>query len=238
MRAWKIFFLLLLLFSPVEKGISKNLSTLYWEEKDFREFFLQEFKKNLPFLKGKTEIRRFRIEPAEIKVAKGTPFKIEWIGPPRPGSNSALLIFNPSSSQNQIVRLWGWVEVQNQVVVVKKRIPTHKVLTEEDLALENREISSLPPDVVLTLEEAIGKEVRVSLSEGAILRKSFLTPPILIKRNQEVEILARGKNFLIKAKGVALENGKLNQFIRVRNLSSNKVIQGKVIEEGKVEVPL
>jgi flagella basal body P-ring formation protein FlgA len=76
----------------------------------------------------------------------------------------------------------------------------------------------------------------MSLRPGMVLRTSHLQLPVLVKRNEEVELIARGKNFIVKAKGVALENGRLGEVIRVRNKDSQKVVFAKVVGERLVEV--
>ncbi len=215
---------------------NNSLASSYYEEGDFRELFLKEFKLRAKYLRGEITLERFRFEPRDIKIPKNSPFKVEWTGTPRAGSNSAVLVFNPKGGTSQIIRLWGFIEVRMPVLILKNNLSSKSILKDEDLAFEARELSRLPHDVILNKEEALGKELRMGISAGTVLRASHLREPLLVKRNQEVEILAKGQNFEIKAKGIALENGRLDEFIRVRNKSSNRVIQAKVISEGQVEV--
>jgi len=216
---------------------SFSMAESFYEERDFREIFLKEFKRLLPNLKGEITLEKFRYEPDNLKIPKGVPYKISWIGTPRAGSNSALLIFDQGKGLSSVIRLWGYVEVKISVPTLKRDLPPKSLISEEDLAFEKLELSKLPHDVLLNKESIVGKETRSGLKAGSILRASYLSEPVLIKRNQVVEIVAKGKNLLVRAKGVALENGRLNELIRVKNLSSNKVIQGKVAGEGLVEVP-
>lgn len=208
----------------------------FYEERDFREIFLKEFKRLSSYLGGEILLERFRFEPDHLKIPKGLPYKIDWIGTPRAGSNSAVIIFEKGKGLSPVIRLWGYVEVKMPVPVLKKNLPKKSIVTEEDITFELRELSKLPHDVLLDKKSIIGKETRASLLAGTVLRASYLSEPLLIKRNQVVEIIARGKNFLVKAKGVALENGRLDELIRVKNISSKKIIQGKVTGEGLVEV--
>ncbi len=41
---------------------------------------------------------------------------------------------------------------------------------------------------------------------------------------------------MVKMKGIALKNGKSNDRIKVRNINSNKIIEGVVSAEGVVTV--
>ena len=46
--------------------------------------------------------------------------------------------------------------------------------------------------------------------------------------------LARGFKINVKMDGNALQNGHLNEWIKVRNNSSGKVVEGKIINEKKI----
>lgn len=230
MRA--LFLALILLFTFTEKEAWPK----FYSEGEFREIFLKEFKVRFSNPQGEVVLERFKFEPGDLAIPKGTSYRVEWIGVAKAGSNTALLKFKLQGGEERIVRLWGYVEVKVPVVVVSRDLSARKILEEKDLLLERRELSRLPYDVLFRVEEALGQETRMSLKAGTVLRSSHLSQPLLVRRNQEVEILAQGRNFTIKAKGIALQNGRLEQYISVKNISSQKVVQAKVIGEGKVEV--
>lgn len=213
-----------------------HANTSFFTEQDYKEIFLREFKARVNIAGGDISVEKFRVEPSDIRIPKGTPYKIDWIGPAKAGSNVAIVTFSRGGGVNQIVRLWGFVEIKVPVVVVKQNLPNGALLEESNLVQEMRELSRLPQDVVSEISEAIGKETRMSIKAGTVLRRAHITEPLVIRRNQEVEIIARGRNFEVKAKGIALQNGRLGEFIRVKNISSQKIIQAKVSGEGKVEV--
>lgn len=229
-----IIFVPLLIFFLFFTG--KLCAKTYYDEEEIKNIFLKEFQKRASYPSGEITLERFRIEPSQFKIPKGTPYKIDWIGLPKAGSNTAILSFVLNNGENQILRVWGMIEIKVSVVVVKKTLPNRTLLSAEDLTLEKRELSRLPQDVIFDLNEVLGKETKMSLREGTVLRKAYLAEPLVIKRNQEVEIIAKGKYFEIKAKGIALQPGRLNELIQVKNISSQKTIQARVIEDGKVEV--
>lgn len=208
----------------------------YYDERDFREIFMAEFKRRYKDQVGEIQLERFRVEATESAIPRGTAYRIEWIGNAKAGSNSAILIFRMKNAEEKVVRLWGYVEIRVPVVISKNNLASKTILTEDDLILEARELSRLPQDVIFRVEDALGKELKMSIKAGTVLRNSQLNSPTVIRRNQEVEIIAKSKNLLVKAKGIALQNGKIEDLIRVKNLSSQKVIQAKVVADGIVEV--
>ena len=82
----------------------------------------------------------------------------------------------------------------------------------------------------------IGLEVRRNISQGAPLIKSSIQQPMAIKRGEIVTIAAKAGTITVNTTGSALNDGRLGQKIRVRNSQSNRVITGRVVAEGKVQI--
>ena len=207
-----------------------------YTEKVLKRIFLNEVKKRLPWVNGKIYLEDFRIEPEDLKIPCRARMKLKFLGSPRIGSNVALAIFSLNGKRLGVARIWGYVDAKVKVVVAARPIPNKAILTKADLKLEEKRLSRLPQGVILNIKEALGKEVRMSLKPGRVLLKSQITEPPLIRRGQVVVIVARGKNIVVKAKGIALQDGSLNQRIKVKNLSSKKIVWGKVVSPDEVEV--
>ena len=60
-------------------------------------------------------------------------------------------------------------------------------------------------------------------------------PPLILKRNHAVMIRIQRFGLLVTAMGKALEDGRLNEFIKVQNVDSGRIIIGKVKNDGTVE---
>jgi flagella basal body P-ring formation protein FlgA len=60
----------------------------------------------------------------------------------------------------------------------------------------------------------------------------------VVKRGQQVKIAIKAGALLLTATGLAYNDGKLDQMIKVQNISSSKIILGRVAGPGLVEVML
>ncbi len=80
----------------------------------------------------------------------------------------------------------------------------------------------------------IGKQARTNIKAWKVLNFNQLQMPLLVKKNDVVEVLYKSSNINIKTKGVALENGSLEKVIKLRNINSNKDFYGTVAFEGVV----
>jgi len=60
-------------------------------------------------------------------------------------------------------------------------------------------------------------------------------PPVLLKRNQNVVIKVDRPGLLITAIGKTMQDGRVGEYIKVRNVDSQQIIMAKVREDGSVE---
>ncbi len=84
------------------------------------------------------------------------------------------------------------------------------------------------------LKEVIGQKARINIRKDTPLKEYMLVPDFLVLRGSNVKIIYNRGVIHIELLGKALENGKLNQIIKVRNISSGKVIPCKVIGRNQV----
>ncbi|MFC1633505.1 flagellar basal body P-ring formation chaperone FlgA [Planctomycetota bacterium] len=76
------------------------------------------------------------------------------------------------------------------------------------------------------------------LAANTILRTSMVgsgKSPVVVKRNQNVVIRIEKPGFLITASGMTLEDGRIGEHIRIRNVDSKRIILARINEDGSVE---
>lgn len=121
------------------------------------------------------------------------------------------------------------------VAVLHSAMRQGSVISPNDVEMVEKDASSLqgsfsdPGDV-------IGKPVRKSLAAGTVLLPAHLTTVKLVRRGQQVAIRAQNTVFEVSMAGVALTDGEAGQLIRVRNVSSQRIIEGRVVSDGTISV--
>ncbi|WP_330208550.1 flagellar basal body P-ring formation chaperone FlgA [Pseudomonas sp. Z13] len=135
----------------------------------------------------------------------------------------------------------GWkVNVSSQATVFVPVVFSRVVLergqsiTAGDAQVQAVNIAKVSRGYFNGVEQVVGLSAKRRVREGQLLSPALLTGRVLVKRGQQVVIQASQDGIQAKAVGEALGNGQLGEVIRVRNLSSEKVIEGKVIEAGVV----
>jgi flagella basal body P-ring formation protein FlgA len=80
--------------------------------------------------------------------------------------------------------------------------------------------------------------LRRPLAAGAVLTPAMLTDVPLVTRGQQVTLEVGADTMNIRMAGEALDEAALGQRVRVRNLSSERVVEGVVRSAQVVEVLL
>jgi flagella basal body P-ring formation protein FlgA len=113
-------------------------------------------------------------------------------------------------------------------------VPVGEPLTDAMVSLERRDIT-LIPDALGSTEAALGQTSRRSLRPGDVLRAGQLAAPVLVKRGDQILMIARREQVEVSTSGEALDNGARGAIIRVRNAASGQVVRMRVTGAGTVE---
>jgi flagella basal body P-ring formation protein FlgA len=103
--------------------------------------------------------------------------------------------------------------------------------------IELRAMASLPSDAVLADQPLDDRVARVTIREGDVLRDLSLESPMLVERQQIVDVQVVRGAIVVHTRGVALEPGRRGDVIRVRSATSETVFTAMVQSIGRVEVP-
>jgi flagella basal body P-ring formation protein FlgA len=135
----------------------------------------------------------------------------------------------------------GWsVEVSSQAsirvaaVFAGQVIERGQTISADQLKLRELDISKAPHGFFSGLDEVVGKGAKRRIRANQVVDSSLLAMPLLVRRGEEVKIVASREGINAATQGQALEDGEQGAVIRVRNLSSNKTIDAQVLESGVV----
>ncbi len=119
------------------------------------------------------------------------------------------------------------------VLVAARDIPRGKILEPVDVKVKKkRQYNSL--EHTLSLSEVIGSVAKRTIYKGQEIKPYALEPNYLVKKRRSVKIVYQKGGIKIELLGLALENGKRGDIIKVKNISSNKVLRCKVLSSGSV----
>ena len=119
--------------------------------------------------------------------------------------------------------------------VTKVKIPAGGVITPENTKIEKIQSNNPGPS---NWKPPYGLITKRQLPANTVLRPNMLgslKSPIIVKRNQSVVIRIERPGFLITATGKTMQDGRAGEFIKVRNMDSQRIIIAKISEDGSVE---
>ncbi|ALD15279.1 flagellar basal body P-ring biosynthesis protein FlgA [Buchnera aphidicola (Aphis glycines)] len=129
------------------------------------------------------------------------------------------------------------LQVQGQYIVAKKKIFRGTKISESDLKSITGSLNNLPNGTYLNKQDVIN---RVNLRDIFPFQPitSFMTRAFwVIRLNKEVTIKFKGNNFEIITTGKALDNGGINEKIRIQ-IKSGKIFTGIINNDREVIVVL
>lgn len=125
------------------------------------------------------------------------------------------------------------IKLLRNVVVTNQHVSNGHVITAQDLTLVKVDIRSLNYGYYSDPNKIIGKISKRIMVKNKVVSPSFLALPKLIYKGDLVNLTAANDQIKVSVKGVALKGGRLGDFISVKNLTSERVIEAKVV--GKKE---
>ncbi|MBN1547906.1 MAG: flagellar basal body P-ring formation protein FlgA [Syntrophaceae bacterium] len=130
------------------------------------------------------------------------------------------------------------IEIQERYLASNRIIKRHTIIEPSDLQVLRRWVRIPSLKSISDADEIIGKKLIMAVGPGREIKRNMLKEPILVKRGEVVRIVLEHGQMSLLATGVAEEEGVDRQRIRVKNLSSQKVIAAKVMAPGLVKVEL
>jgi flagella basal body P-ring formation protein FlgA len=126
------------------------------------------------------------------------------------------------------------------VYAVRRLVAAKAIGAGEAISPQNTRVEKVDSD---RPEEAdwtppYGKLAARALPEGAMIDSKVVRdkqPPIVVERNQSVVLKLSNGWFTITAAGIALEEGRTGQIIKVRNADSKRVIVAQIMPDGTLQ---
>jgi flagellar basal body P-ring formation protein FlgA len=140
----------------------------------------------------------------------------------------------------------GGKKIESRQVIFHAKYNIRKAVTVADveegapLTSENIKIEEVVSDIQEPANWSVpyGFIATRKLAAGTVVGPTMAKPPkppVVIERNQNVVIKVERAGFVVTAMGKAIQQGKAGEYIKVKNIDSQRVIQVKVNEDGTVE---
>lgn len=130
------------------------------------------------------------------------------------------------------------VTIYKNVIVAARSLSRGKTLAQSDFKRVKYDMSQLPAGYIEDPSYGVGMELKRRLSSGVPLTTTMLRMPKIIKKGQQVSIIASAGGLEVRTYGKALAHGAVGERIRVLNVKSKKKLEGTVTPSGDIKVDL
>lgn len=141
-----------------------------------------------------------------------------------------------SCSEHWRIILTADVEVFVPAVHSTKSLARGETLDRNDLQLKKVPYNKLRGQYYASFNPLDGRRLKRTVTANKLITSNMLEPDFLVRKGDSVMIQAGSEGLQVSMPGIALEDGSLRENIQVRNRSSGKVIDARVISEGKVSI--
>ena len=128
------------------------------------------------------------------------------------------------------------VEVEVAVLVLRRPLARRARVMLTDVEPQLRRLPGSAATFVNDVASLQGHRLTRALPVGTALTVDMLKPDVLVRRGQQVTLIAANGSVQIRAQGQALTEGGAADRVRVQNVTSLKVVEGVVESDGVVRV--
>jgi flagella basal body P-ring formation protein FlgA len=134
------------------------------------------------------------------------------------------------------IKLNGAVSDVIELPVTVVRLPAGAIPGPDDVRMARIHVATVHTEVARDPAMVIGMQLKLQLQAGVPIPVAALMQPTQISRGDPVRMQLQVGGLSLTGQGVALESGAEGERIRVRNVSSQAVIEAEVVRAGVVRV--
>lgn len=121
-----------------------------------------------------------------------------------------------------------------KVFIALEDIPKGSSIRPEQFRAEERYMKTIPSDLRLSPEDFEKYIASTRITKGTMLRRSLLKEVSIVKSGDLVEAVYKSGSIELSFQAVAVDSGTAGKIIRIRR--EDKILRGRVLAKGKVEV--
>ncbi|UTF60821.1 flagellar basal body P-ring formation chaperone FlgA [Gilvimarinus sp. DA14] len=132
------------------------------------------------------------------------------------------------------IYLGAQVDIYRQILVARRGMGRQEVISQSDLEIVMMPGSDLRSGYFTDNQRLIGKQLKRPIEAGEPFRPALVEEPLAINRGDVVTLESGSGAISVATQAEALSSGRIGEQIRVRNLSSERIIRAHIVSQGRV----
>lgn len=130
------------------------------------------------------------------------------------------------------------IEVLHDIVIAARTVTPGTVMKDGDIKTIRKWVHRIQPQTLASPDRAVGKRMTVHAWPGMEITVNMLKDVPLVQRGKVVKIIFDSGSMRVVTIGMPEEDGMSGAIIRVRNVTSNKIIYARVIGDSLVGIDI
>ncbi len=152
------------------------------------------------------------------------------------GRFTAILSVMVDGMEPIVTRVGGQVAEMTMVPVAVTRMTAGSIPRAGDVRMQRVHVSAIHNEIARDPAAVIGMQLKRPLSPGAPIAIADLMRPTQVTRGEPVRLRLEANGLSVAGEGIALESGAEGEKIRVRNTTSQAVLEAVIMGSGVVRV--
>jgi flagella basal body P-ring formation protein FlgA len=185
----------------------------------------------------------------ELKVIKGA----EYLGPNAGNMTIQNLYMDGYSGRNRVVYavymrdrqsrtinivVEASYDIFQDVYVTARPIAKGEVLEGSDFYSVRQKLSKLPLGAITNRKELEGKSLKMSVTDGVIIKSSHLLSALTVKKGKKIDVIVEGTNVSISAKGTLRNDATVGDTANVLCDLTRKEVSGVLVSATLLRVKI
>ncbi len=220
---------------PKEIVVVRKVETIPVEE--IEQIFTDYVMAHVPWKVSDVEISKIRY--AGLAVVPSGERNVEVVADPHEdflGAVTLTVHVMVEGKRVQSFQVSGMVDVYDQVLHAARGIAKGDTVEPEAFVAKRARVTDDPKDYGRSDLDVVGKRAVKEIAAGEPLRLSFLENPIVVTKGDIVRVVINKPGLAVSMKAEVKDDGRIGDKVKVMNLSSRKVIQGRVRDRQTVVV--
>ena len=125
-----------------------------------------------------------------------------------------------------------------QVVVAARPLAANRNLTRQDVRLQAMDIADLRQGYINSPQQVVGQQLKYPLAVGRVVPSRSLKLEKIVRRGEQIVLVAAAGAMEVRMNGTALDDASIGDKVKVKNSSSERVVEGIVQAPGIVKVTM
>lgn len=131
-------------------------------------------------------------------------------------------------------RVRSKIEVLTEVVVSSRFLPRDSIIGPEDIQVVKKWCDRICPNTIRDVSDVVGKKLTSRVRENMEITRNMVRQQFIVKRGKVVRVVLEKGPLVVTTIGISEQDGVGGDLIKVRNLTSKKIIYAKVMDNSLV----